>query len=105
MMVASPVASALAVVQNSDLEQGCAVVDQGGGTTSIAVFAGGGVAHTACLPIGASLVTSDLQQLLKTSLDEAERLKLECGHAWAADVDPEEGVDVLQAGSVRYSPR
>lgn len=97
-MVAGPVASAMGVLTSSDIEKGCAVIDLGGGTTSIAVFSNGGPVLTSCLPIGSQLVTSDLQQLLKVSMDEAERLKVESGSAWADAVSEDEIVDVLQTG-------
>lgn len=97
-MVAGPVASAMGVLTTPDIEKGCAVIDLGGGTTSIAVFHRGGLVHTSCLPIGSQLVTSDLQQLLKVSMDEAERLKVESGSAWSAAVTDDEVVDVLQTG-------
>jgi cell division protein FtsA len=58
---------------------GVILIDVGGGTTDVAVFAGGAIAHTSAIPIGGNNVTRDLARLLRCSFDEAERLK--CGHA------------------------
>lgn len=104
MLVAGPVSSGLGVVRSRDIEAGCAVVDLGGGTTSVAVFAHGTICHTACIPVGAQFVTSDLEQLLKTSSEEAERLKLESGSAWSASVSDDDSVDVYQTGHSEARP-
>lgn len=104
LMVAVPLASAVAVVSPRDLDEGCAVIDIGAGTTSVAVFESGGLVHTGSFPIASNLVTSDVQQLLKTSPDEAERLKVEFGSAMAVDVGEDEAVEVLQAGQTEPRP-
>lgn len=104
MMVLQSLASGLGVLSPQELELGAVVVDIGGGTTDVAVFNGGSIVHTACLPIGGQLVTSDLSKLLKTSLDEAERLKIESAVAIAGMVDAEDTVDVLQLGQTHARP-
>jgi cell division protein FtsA len=104
LMVAEPLASAIAVVSPRDLDEGCAVIDIGGGTTSVAVFHGGGLYHTGSFPIGSILVSSDVQQLLKTSFEEADRLKIEFGSALAREVGEDEAVEVLQAGQTEPRP-
>jgi cell division protein FtsA len=104
MMVLQSLASGLGVLSAEEIELGVAVVDIGGGTTDIAVFSNGSVVHTACLPIGGQLVTSDLSKLLKTSPDEAERLKIANAIALAGLVGKEESVDVLQLGQTHSRP-
>jgi len=104
LMVLQPLASGLGVLTAEDLDMGCAVVDIGGGTTDVAVFSGGGLIHTACLPLGGQLVTSDLSKLLKTSPEEAERLKLHDGAAIAKMIDENETVEVLQLGQTHSRP-
>lgn len=103
-IVLQPLASGLGVLTPEEMELGSAVVDIGGGTTEIAVFANGSIVYSASIPIGGQLVTSDVSKLLKTSVDEAERLKLESGCASAEGIDEDESVDVLQLGHTQPRP-
>ncbi len=74
-----PIATGAAVITQAERDLGVILIDVGGGTTDVAVFAGGAIAHTSAIPIGGNNVTRDLARLLRCSFDEAERLK--CGHA------------------------
>jgi len=103
-MVLMPLASGLGVLTKQDLELGCVVVDIGGGTTDVAVFSGGSIAYHACIPIGGQLVTSDLSKLLKCSPEEAERLKIKYGSAFARTVPEADGIDVQQIGQEHARP-
>ena len=104
MMVLQSLASGVGVLTPQELELGCVMVDIGGGTTDMAIFNSGSVVHTACLPIGGQLVTSDISKLLKTSPEEAERLKTEHAAALAGLVEKEESVEVLQLGQTHTRP-
>lgn len=97
-MVPAPFAAALGVATQQERELGCLVVDIGAGTTDVAIFSGGTLAWTACLPIGGGHVTSDLVMLLKTSPEEAERLKKEHGRAVVGNVKDDSTVEVHQIG-------
>jgi cell division protein FtsA len=102
-MVLLPLASGLGVLTPEQMTLGAAVVDIGGGVTEIAIFAGGSIAFSTSIPIGSSLVTSDISKLLKTTPDEAERLKTSAGCATARNIVENETVDVQQLG--QSSPR
>lgn len=106
-VVAQGLASGLALVAPEQMEAGCAVIDLGGGTTDLAIFAGGAVAYTSSIPIGAQHITSDLATLLKTTREEAERLKIEHGSALARTVSDDDAVQLLQmdAGEARPMQR
>ncbi len=69
-------ASSYAVATSTEKELGCVVVDIGGGTTSIASYIDGSLAHSSVIPIGAKNVTNDLAIGLRISLDSAEKIKL-----------------------------
>lgn len=97
-IVAQPIASGLGVATQQEMDLGCAVVDIGGGTTSVAVFANGAIAYSSVIPVGSQAVTSDLSKLLKTAPEEAERLKVEHGSAMSARVADDETVEVVQLG-------
>lgn len=74
-MVATPYASGLATLVDDEAELGAAVVDIGGGTSSIAVFADGRLIHVDAIAIGGHHVTLDIANGLSIRVDDAERLK------------------------------
>jgi cell division protein FtsA len=103
-MVVKPLASGLGVLTPEELELGTVVVDIGGGTTDIAVFVNGSIAYAASVPVGALSVTSDISKLLRTSPEEAERLKLESGSALSRLVSESDSVEVAQIGQLQVRP-
>lgn len=103
-MVLGPLASGIGVLTQEEIELGTAVLDIGGGKTDLAIFTGGSLAYSACLPVGSTHVTSDLSKLLKTSPDEAERLKVEHGGAFAKLVAERDSVSVMQLGQTVARP-
>jgi len=74
-LVSSPMAAGLASLAGDERELGTTVIDMGGGTTTLAVFADGQLRHTALLPVGGHHVTMDIAKGLGTSIAQAERLK------------------------------
>ena len=74
-LVIKPLTAALGVLTPEDALAGAAVVDIGGGTTGIAVFADGRPKHLALLPIGGDHITNDLGSVLRLPLNKAEELK------------------------------
>ncbi len=78
--VSSTVFSGLAAAESSltetEKELGVCMMDIGGGSTSVSVYAEGSLAHSFVLPIGAKHVTNDLAIGLRVSLEEAEKIKL-----------------------------
>lgn len=93
-----PMASGLAILNETDIGRGTAVVDIGGTSTEIGIFEGGSLYGAGFVPIGGQLVTSDLSKVLKTSPDEAERLKLDHGVALESLVEPEAMVEIHELG-------
>ncbi len=77
------IASATSVLEEQERQQGVALVDIGGSTTSIAVYDEGSLAHTACLPIAGSQLTNDLARVLRCPWEAAENLKCTVGAAYA----------------------
>jgi cell division protein FtsA len=74
--VFSGLASADAVLTDTEKELGVAVVDIGGGTTDICMYVDGALSHSAVLPVGAKNITNDIAIGLRISLDAAEQIKL-----------------------------
>jgi cell division protein FtsA len=86
-MVATPYASGLSALVDDEAEMGAALIDIGGGTTTIAVFANQRFVHADAIAIGGNHVTMDIARGLSISLDDAERLKVMHGSALPASGD------------------
>jgi len=93
-VVASPLAAAESVLNRRQKELGVVVVDIGIGTTDIAVFEEDQLIYIATLPIGAGHVTNDIAIGLKTSIDVAEKVKVEYGTAVAKDISPKKEINL-----------
>jgi cell division protein FtsA len=89
-----PLVSAEAVLTEEERELGVALIDMGGGTTDIAIFHDGTVKHTAVLGIGGNHVTGDIAAGLRTSLGDAERIKLRFGRAKASMASGDDRIEV-----------
>jgi cell division protein FtsA len=72
----SGLASAEAVLNDTEKELGVVVVDIGGGKTDLCIYIDGSLAYSSSLPIGARHVTNDIAVGLRVSLDSAEKIKL-----------------------------
>ncbi len=96
-LVVSGLASAEAVLTETERELGVAVADIGAGTTDLALFIEGSPFHAAVLPLGGSHVTNDVAIGLKTTIGIAERLKVEAGSADPRLIDPTEQISLALA--------
>ncbi len=91
-------AAARATLSSDEKELGCLLVDLGGGTTDLLVYADGAPYYTSVIPVGGSQVTNDVSIMLSIPMEAAERLKRESASAWLESVDPEETVIVPGVG-------
>ena len=78
-LVYAPIASSLSVLDKNQKEYGVVNIDFGGGTSSLSVYEEANLLHSIILPIGSRHITNDLAVLLRTSIDVAERIKIEHG--------------------------
>jgi cell division protein FtsA len=74
-IVFEPLASSSAVLLPEEKQVGVVLLDIGGGTTDIAVYADGGVMHTGTIAVGGNILTNDIALGLKTTFAEAENVK------------------------------
>ncbi len=102
-VVLEPLASADAVLSEDEKEIGVAVIDIGGGTTDLLLYADGGIAHTSVIPAGGNNITSDVAAGLRTPMAGAERLKRNYGCALGRMISDEEEIEVPGVGG--HSPR
>ena len=100
-VILQPLASAIAVLNDDEKELGVCLIDIGGGTTDIAVFAGGAIRHTAVIPIAGDQVTNDIAMTLRTPTKEAEELKVRYGCALRQLADPNDIIEVPGRGRAR----
>ena len=75
-IVFGTLAASNAVLSNAEKELGAVLVDIGAGTTEIALFIEGGLVYSAVLPLGGNQITNDLAIGLRTSIEEAENIKI-----------------------------
>lgn len=99
-LILQPLASSLAVLTEDEKDLGVVLVDIGGGTTDIAIFAEGAIRHTAVIPIAGDQITSDIAMALRTPTPDAEDIKVTYGIAKQALADPDEMVEVPDRKSV-----
>jgi cell division protein FtsA len=97
-LVSAPMAAGLSTLVADERELGVTVIDMGGGTTGMAVFADGQLLHTAQLPVGGMHVTKDLAAGLSTPIGHAERLKTLYGNVQSSPDDEKEMLPVPLVG-------
>ena len=102
-VVLEPLASSDAVLSDDEKEIGVAVIDIGGGTTDLLIYADGGIAHTSVIPAGGNNITSDVAAGLRTPMAEAERLKRNYGCALGRMIADDEEIEVPGVGG--HAPR
>ncbi|MBD3330868.1 cell division protein FtsA [Candidatus Peregrinibacteria bacterium] len=88
------IAPAEAVLSKRQKELGVVVVDIGCGTTTVCVFEDGATIHTAVVPVGGENVTNDVAIGIRTSIDTAEKIKIEYGSTLPEDVNDRETIDL-----------
>lgn len=97
-IVATPYASALAVLSDDEAELGAAIINLGGGTTSVSVFNEGRLVHVDSIAVGGNHVTMDIARGLTTRVADAERLKIVYGSCIPSPSDLRESISVVTAG-------
>ncbi|MGL4820753.1 MAG: cell division protein FtsA [Bacilli bacterium] len=80
--VFGPHAVAALTLTQEDKEQGVALVDIGGTSSTVTVYQDGRLLGTSYLPFGGEMLTRDISAVYNVSLYDAEQLKLTYGHAF-----------------------
>ncbi len=97
-LVLQPLASSESTLEEDERELGVVLVDIGGGTTDIAFLKGGSIRYTSILALGGDHITSDIAVGLRTSLTQAEELKLKYGSTVFSHAARDETLDVTFMG-------
>ena len=93
-LILEPLASSLAVLSEEEKEAGICLIDIGGGTTDMAIFYDNIIRHTAVIPFGGNIITSDIKQGCMVMQHQAELLKKKFGKAIAEEASPNEVVSI-----------
>ena len=93
-LILEPLASSLSVLSDEEKEAGVCLVDIGGGTTDIAIFYENIIRHTAVIPLGGNIITSDIKEGCMLMQNQAELLKTKFGKAIAEEANPNEIVSI-----------
>ncbi|MEK7218827.1 MAG: cell division protein FtsA [Patescibacteria group bacterium] len=99
-LVPSTIAAAEATLTKRQKELGVLVIDVGAGCTSVAIFEEGTILHSVCLPVGGESVTSDIAIGLRTSIDTAEKIKIEFGSVLPGEMSEREMIDLSTVSKV-----
>jgi cell division protein FtsA len=97
-IVLEQLASSFAVLTEDEKELGVCLVDIGGGTTDLALFANGAIRHTAVIPIAGDQVTNDIAVSMRTPTQYAEDIKLRYACALSQLANPDETIEVPSVG-------
>lgn len=92
--VLEPLSAAGAVLTEEEKELGCALVELGGGSTTVAIFHDDKLRHLSSDRCAGAYVTSDLVHGLGVTQSDAEQLKERWGCAYTPLVDPDEAVEL-----------
>lgn len=93
-LILEPLASSLSVLGEEEKQAGVCLVDIGGGTTDVAVFHDGIIRHTAVIPFGGNIITSDIKHGCMVMEHQAELLKTKFGKAISEEASPNEIVSI-----------
>ncbi len=97
--VLAPLAAAKSTLTKRQKELGVVLIDIGGGTTSVAVFEENDLLHATILPVGGNHITNDIAIGLRTSIDVAEKVKLEYGNASPREIGKKEEINLAEIDS------
>jgi cell division protein FtsA len=93
-IIAAPIATGMACLSDEERELGVALVEMGGGTTNVSLFAGGMLVGLETIAIGANDITDAIASAFGTRRSQAERLKTFYGSATTSPRDNHDMIDV-----------
>lgn len=95
-LVLGGLAASESVLTKRQKDLGVALLDIGSATTNLVIFEEGEMIHNAILPIGAGHITNDIAIGLRTSIEVAEKVKIEYGTALLESVSKREEINLNQ---------
>lgn len=103
-IILSAKADATATLSQEDKAAGCALVNFGGGTTTVSVYCGGFLRYFATIPLGGKNITRDIISLGFVDA-EAERFKITLGSAILSNGEQLKGITLEGQGKNSIKPK
>ncbi|CAM3763231.1 cell division protein FtsA [Alkalicoccus chagannorensis] len=94
-----PLGAGSIALSDDEKALGTAVMDIGGGTTTVSVFENGVLKAVRQLPVGGEHITNDISLGMRISTEKAEGIKKQEGHALMDDASDDELFEVPKIGS------
>jgi cell division protein FtsA len=95
-MVFSGLAAARAAFNKRQKELGVILIDLGGGTTNFVVYEEGELVQVGVIPIGGGHITNDVAIGLRTSIDVAEKVKINYGSALPGEINKKDTINLAE---------
>ena len=87
-------AASQSVLSKRQKELGVLLLDIGSGTVGMAVYEEGKLLYAHILPVGAAHITNDIAIGLRTTIDLAEKVKIQYGSALPSEIKKSETIDL-----------
>ncbi|HLR69861.1 MAG TPA: cell division protein FtsA [Pseudogracilibacillus sp.] len=94
-----PIAAGSIALSKDERNLGVALIDIGGGCTTISIFQNDHLVATSVIPLGGDNITKDLSIGLRTTTEEAENIKINYGHAFYETASENETFEATIIGS------
>lgn len=88
-VIVNPLALGKTVLNDGEQDFGTVILDLGAGQTTASVIHDHQLKYTYVEQEGGQFVTKDISVVLNTSLEDAEKLKVQYGYGWTADASSE----------------
>ncbi len=95
-LVLGVLAASEAVLTKRQKDIGVALLNIGASTSSLMIFEEGDVLHAGIIPVGAGHITNDIAIGLRTSIDVAERVKVDFGTAVPEEVGKRDEINLAE---------
>jgi cell division protein FtsA len=99
-IIPASIASSEAILTRRQKELGVVSIDIGSSSTSVTVYEEGALLHTSIIPIGGHSVTKDIAIGLRTSIDAAEKLKVEYGNIIVDEIPENEEIELEKISKI-----
>ncbi|ARK31086.1 cell division protein FtsA [Halalkalibacter krulwichiae] len=93
-----PLATSSVAISKDEKGLGVCLIDIGGGSITVSIFEQGTLQNTVVIPVGGDHITNDIAVCLRTSTEEAERIKIKHGHSYIDDASKDEVFNVTTIG-------
>ena len=101
----SPLLLSNYLLSDTEKRSGCALIDFGAETTTVAVYEKNILRHLVVIPLGGNNITADIAAKLHIDTEEAEQLKLRYGSAWTDEQDMDTTPTIDSTINQKFSQR